>query len=302
MTTNEDMIVLMKRHKADIAPSTARTYASLLRNLYYKTTGKPKDEAIVMDWYFKQDDIIEVLADRPIGTRKTIFAALMALVGAEHGMKYRSAMMADSKDYQEWVDKQEKTAKQQENWQSYAEVKRLVAEYEGKAKAIMKRDTITPAERKVLVDWMLLAMTTGYYIPPRRSMDYGLMKFRNYDRQTDNFLDKNQFVFNKYKTAKIYNQQSLEIPKAFRAMITKYIKYVPEGVDTLLYDVHGGEMYSVKITQRLNALFGAKVSVSMLRHIFLTDKLGDVPRLQELEQLAEDMGHSRTMQMEYVKH
>jgi hypothetical protein len=40
----------------------------------------------------------------------------------------------------------------------------------------------------------------------------------------------------------------------------------------------------------------------MLRHIYLSDKLKDVPKLQELEKLAADMGHSLKEQMEYVKH
>jgi hypothetical protein len=85
-------------------------------------------------------------------------------------------------------------------------------------------------------------------------------------------------------------------------MITKYIRTIPDGVDTLIYDTNNNPMTSIKITQRLNRLFGAKVSVSMLRHIYLTDKLGNIPRLEELNQLAEDMGHSRQMQLEYIKH
>jgi hypothetical protein len=47
---------------------------------------------------------------------------------------------------------------------------------------------------------------------------------------------------------------------------------------------------------------GLKISTSMLRHIYLTDKLKDVPKLVELEQLASDMGHSLKEQLEYVKH
>ena len=40
----------------------------------------------------------------------------------------------------------------------------------------------------------------GIYIPPRRSLDYVCFKIKNINRDEDNYLDKNEFVFNKYKT------------------------------------------------------------------------------------------------------
>jgi hypothetical protein len=61
-------------------------------------------------------------------------------------------------------------------------------------------------------------------------------------------------------------------------------------------------MTNVKLSQRLNKIFdGLKISTGLLRHIYLTEKLKDVPKLQELEQLASDMGHSLKEQLEYVK-
>lgn len=302
MTSNADLAEMMKKNKADIAKNTLRTYASLLRNLYYSSTGKPKEEAIDMEWFNDEDTVLKALESRPTNVRKTILAGLMALVGKEYGVKYRKQMVEDRDEYNEWVKKQEKTEKQKDNWKSFDEVSRVVQEYENRAKKIMNDGgAILPSERRILVDWMILAVTTGYYFPPRRSMDYFLMKFRDYDRKEDNFMDRNTFVFNKYKTAKTYNQQSLEIPKTFRPLLAKYIKTIPEGINTLLYDGHGNEMYAVKITQRLNSIFGAKVSVSMLRHIYLTSKLGGIPPLNELENLAEEMGHSVGQQLEYIK-
>ena len=301
MTSNADLAELMKKNKADIAKNTLRTYASLLRNLYYNSTGKPKEEAIDMSWYHDEDTVLKALENKPAGVRKTILAGLMALVGKEGSAKYRKQMMDDRDEYDEWVKKQEMSDRQKQNWKTFDEVSRVVQEYEARARKIMNDGTILPSERRILVDWMILALTTGYYFPPRRSMDYFLMKFREFDKKEDNFLDKNTFVFNKYKTAKTYNQQSMEIPKSFRPLLSKYIKTIPDGVNTLLYDAHGNEMYAVKITQRLNSIFGAKVSVSMLRHIFLTSKLGDVPPLKQLEELAENMGHSVSQQLEYIK-
>jgi hypothetical protein len=46
---------------------------------------------------------------------------------------------------------------------------------------------------------------------------------------------------------------------------------------------------------------GKKVSTDMLRHIFLTDKFKDVPAINDMQQLATEMGHSMMQQQLYVK-
>lgn len=302
MTSNADLGELMVKNNSGLSRSTQRTYASLLRNLYYKTTGKDKKEPIDIEWYRDEDAVLDATKDIPANIRKTYLSALIALVGKQNATKYKQEMIKDVKKYDEWVKKQEMTAKQKESWKEYEEVEKVVKEYEEKAKKIMKEEDITKADRKILVDWMILALTTGYYFPPRRSMDYFLMKFRNFDRSTDNFIDKSNFVFNQYKTSKTYNQQTLEIPRSFKILLNKYIKTIPEGIDTLLYDTQNKPLYAVKITQRLNGIFGTKISVSMLRHIYLSSRLKDIPRITELDDLARDMGHSREMQLEYIKH
>ena len=39
----------------------------------------------------------------------------------------------------------------------------------------------------------------------------------------------------------------------------------------------------------------------MLRHIYLTNIYKDVPRLNQMEHLADEMGHSVSTAMEYIK-
>lgn len=302
MTSNQDLIEIMKQNKADLGKSTLRTYASLLRNLYYKTTGVDKDEPIKMKWFEDEDGVMKALEGTPANVRKTYLSGLMCLIGKDKAPLYKKQMMEDVDEYNRWKEKQEMSETQKQNWKDFNEIKRVVEEYENQAKKIMKQESINQQDRRILVDWMILALTTGYYFPPRRSMDYFLMKHKNYDRTKDNFIDKNLFVFNQYKTSSRYNQQTLEIPKNFKPLLNKYIKTIPEGLDVLLYDTHNNPLYAVKITQRLNNIFGAKISVSMLRHIYLSDRLKDIPKLTELDNLATEMGHSREMQLEYIKH
>jgi hypothetical protein len=53
------------------------------------------------------------------------------------------------------------------------------------------------------------------------------------------------------------------------------------------------------ITRILNKTFGKSVGSSMLRHIFLTNKYGDV--IEEQKEDAKAMGHSLEQQKDYVK-
>jgi len=58
-------------------------------------------------------------------------------------------------------------------------------------------------------------------LPPRRSLDYGLMKIKDYDIKTDNYYKNGKFYFNKYKTAERYGTQSIDVPKDLQILIKK---------------------------------------------------------------------------------
>jgi hypothetical protein len=52
----------------------------------------------------------------------------------------------------------------------------------------------------------------------------------------------------------------------------------------------------------LNTIFDKKISASMLRHIYISDEvLKDVPKIEELQKIAAEMGHSVGEQMLYKK-
>jgi hypothetical protein len=51
------------------------------------------------------------------------------------------------------------------------------------------------------------------------------------------------------------------------------------------------------VTRVLNRAFGKNIGSSMLRHIYLSEKYN----IDEMKTLAHDMGHSLTLQREYLK-
>lgn len=292
----EHLIKCLKENRPNISDSSVKTYSSILKSLFYKHHDKKDD--IDCKWFNNEEHIINLLKDKPASTRKTTYAALVAI--SKENEKYKKAMMSDSKIYQDFVEKQIKTKTQDENWKSYDEIQKIYDNYFKKVKPLLtSKEPLDNKDFKNLQDFIILSLTCGIWFAPRRSMDWCEMKIKNIDKTHDNYIENNHFIFNKYKTAKFYDQQKLEIPSKFAKILNKYIKLNPH--EYLLVDSNGNKMTNVKLTQKLNTIFGNKISTSMLRHIYLTSKLKDIPALKELKQLAEDMGHTPMQAIEYVK-
>ena len=127
--------------------------------------------------------------------------------------------------------------------------------------------------------------------PPRRSLDYTkMMVVPIYNENLDknyNYLDlKNkQFIFNNYKTRGTYQAQIVKVSDVLFKLLKSYRK---EG--RLLSSKNGKELTSPQITHLLNSIFGKKISVSMLRNIYLTSLYGDEQKT--LTKNVADMGTS----------
>ena len=126
------------------------------------------------------------------------------------------------------------------------------------------------------------------------------MKIKNKDDAL-NFYDSKTgtFIFNKYKTAKVYNQQTEKVPIELKKILDKWCKY--NSNDFILFNTKGGKLTSPNIATRLNEIFGKKISTSALRHIYISDKFKNMPSLKELQETASALGHSVPQMLEYIK-
>jgi len=286
--------------KPDLAKNTIKTYVSLLSSVWVAKNGA---EPFEWDWYEKSvpEVIGFVLAmNKPNTSKKTIMIALLAVTGDE---RYKEEILKLNVPIREEELKQEKSEKQSENWIEYPEVKKIVDEYAAKAMPLLKsKEPLTPVEKTTVQNYIILALTTGVFIPPRRSEDWvnlNLTTVRGKQVPDFNFIRNKQFNFVSYKTAKKYGEQIVPIPPALFKIIQQWKKI--NNSDWLISREDGSKMENYTLTKILNSIFGKKVSTSMLRHIFLSDKLQDVPPLQQLHNTATSMGHSITTQLTYIK-
>jgi integrase len=275
----------LKRIRPTLSDGSLKTYTSLL-NSVHKNVFKNKE--ISKSDFDDCEKILNYLKELKPNQRKTILSGLVVISDKP---KYRESMLQDIKDYSTEAKKMEKTPSQEANWLEPTELDSVFTTAKSNATALYKKQKLTMSDLQDIQNYILLCLTSGIYIPPRRSLDWTEFKIKNIDKADDNYIDKNEFVFNRYKTAKFYNEQRVEIPKELKSILTKWIKV--NGTDYLLFDINGSKLTSVKLNQRFEKIFGKKTSVNILRHVYLTSKFGDeIERSKKMNDVAEDMGTS----------
>lgn len=247
----------------------------------------------------------EITSKKTPNTQKNYLAAVVKLMRvAEMDDKHikpffdkMTEMIEETKPSPEWNEKQKA------NLMSLDEINK-------KRDDLIKGLTIFTSRENYdkLLNHMILSLYT--LIPPRRNMDYfdmEIIKTPNEIEPGKNYLlwgrKQKQFVFQAYKTARKYGKQVEPIPDDLEMVITNYLKHREKiALTSKKFLTKYGDLEienSNEITRRLNNILGKNVAASMLRHIYLTEKLGDT--VSKMEEMAADMGHSVSQQREYIK-
>ena len=282
----------IKKNRPKLSESSLKTYISILFNLHKHMD--IKDETLsFFDSHCKE--ILEYLKDVLPQTRKSILSALFILTNND---EFRKVMLEDCSVVNNQYKEQKKSTKETDGWISIDEIKTIYNELLEKVQNIFSQKIIV--NYNILVEFFLLMCLGGVSgLAPRRSLDYGLMKIKDYDIKTDNYYKNGKFYFNKYKTAERYGTQSIDVPKDLQVLIKKWIKINP--TDYLLFSSNKNHLSSSQITRMLNKILGKKTSTDILRHVFLTNKYSGLPSLINMEKTASEMGHSLNTALQYIK-
>jgi len=302
---------LMEERK--VVESTANAYIKSL----YALNGKKSFKNLS---FLKDTDTIDKkISEYAETTQRALLATIVSVLSLYKNkptfkkvfQHYYDAMMKRSGEVRAEEGKNEKTDKQKENWLSWKEIEERKVELKDEVEKMKK--TITANEYEKLLQFVILSLYTE--IQPRRNQDYLDMyivkKWNDKMPQDKNYLDMatKKFIYCKYKTSKKNGVQTHDIPESLMEAINSYLKYHPlwkglakrkaEPVKFLVLQ-DGVPMTAVNaITRILNRIFGKKVGSSMLRHIYISDKYGDVMEEQKADAVA--MGHSVSQQRDYYK-
>jgi hypothetical protein len=292
----------------------AETSVKLYLGIVRKLNGQNDFKSIA---FLKKKDVIQEKLDaiKNLSTRKSYLSAIMGVLKANkntpkslkdhYGKMIKEAMDMVRNDEKENANI--KTAKQEENWIDWEDVVKRYDKLNRYVDGLLEEDTKQEImrdknAREKVARVMLLALYV--LIPPRRTLDYFEMFVDDADdNRQKNYYDRetNEFVFNNYKTAKYGGQDRLKVPDDLKSVLERHIEFYDIKKGEKLLRLSSGKPPTTAswVGTNLNILFGKKISVSMLRHIYLTGKYGE--QLDEMKRDAEMMAHTVTEQKNYIK-
>ena len=213
-----------------------------------------------------------------------------------------------------------KTEKEELKWTTMDKLKEVLNDYHLK---IIKNnifetlyENLNKSDKKILNNYIILSL---YLLqPPRRVQDYSNMIIIDNEKppRNDNYnylIIKNgsvyQFEFNKYKTAKTYGQQRINISNELKIILNKYMKIIFNYQPIHLLSNNNKPFSPNILTKRIIEIFKTSrikkaISVNIIRHIYISDKVGadQIEIMKKREILAYNMGHSTKTQINYIKY
>lgn len=278
------------REEKKLAAITARTY------VHHLLTANGKKNFSSLKFLTKTDDVLARLENMKFNTSKAILTAISSVLKFKKQNDlykvYEDKLMTLKKP-----DANELTETQAENWINWNEIKEI---HESLHEKLQR-----PHSWEDAMKYLLVSLYTQ--IQPRRNLDYLHMyvvkKCPEKLDESKNYLclDDNTFIFNNYKTAKVYGTQTIKIPKDLRKSLDEVLPNHPLASDPeyplLTNDLGDRWKTSGAITHFMNRIFNKKVGASMLRHIYLSDKMD----INEMKEDSNNMAHSLTQQREYLK-
>lgn len=286
-------------NRPNLSQSSIKTYMSNIAKTS-KDIGKELNTTDDIISYHKE--ILDNLMTYRPNIRKTKLSAfIVALDEKEKTPKetidiiddLRKQLYFDADETEKNEVKQKLTKSQEENFITWEEVMKIYENLRTEAEPLFKLSKLNKKQFSKLQEFVLLSMYV--LIPPRRSLDYSQFKIRNPDLEKDNYMitkgkkKEATLIFNAYKNSKRLGKQEVRISNQLRNIIQKWMLKNPN--EYLIVNSLGNKIEQPKINLYLNNIFGKNIGSSMLRHIFLTQKYGDVD-LMDIKATTEMMGNS----------
>lgn len=297
------------KNRPNLTQSSVKTYMSNI-NKCSRDIAKPLE--VVDDIVSNHEKILENLMTFKPNIRKTKLSAFIVALDEkektpENVVKimdtFRKQLYFDADDTEKEERKQKLSSSQEDNYIPWDEVMKIYENIKTEAEPLFKLQTLTKKQFNRLQDFVLLSMYV--LIPPRRSLDYVGFKIRDPDLENDNYMitkgkkKEATLIFNSYKNSKRLGKQEVKISNTLRNIIQKWMLKNPN--DYLIVNGTGKKIEQPRLNLMLNNIFGKNIGSSMLRHIFLTQKYGNVD-LMDIKATTEAMGNSETDRiLKYVR-
>mgnify|MGYP003675745066 CR=1 FL=1 len=302
----------------NIKEKSLNAYMISLRKIHEKL-GTDTELDDISSWLVGKniEKIINLLGEMKITTRKNYLAAVIVALTTdkdkyeEELKEYREYLAIIVEEYNKQMKSQTKSDKQEENWVTMDELKDVVADYKKQIRKLDLNNREMWSNKEFNLYQMYLVGLLYTELPPLR-LDYSNMllitekDYKKLKEKDKNYLvlvsrNKKYFSLGSYKTEEKYGVHIINIPPVINTTINKFLQHNESGY--FLVNTQRNVLSDNGLTKMLNRVFdptGKKISSTMIRHIYLSEKYD--ARNGEMEKDAAAMLHSvGTQQGIYVK-
>ena len=308
-----DIEKIIRKNKSEISEISLNMYKSnlLKLNKQINQTDKIKN----FDFLKNPSNVLGLLSNKSDHTKKNYLVSIIVLLKTDETKykdlieKYNELIADIAKKINDNYDLNEKSISQEKNWIEMSDVKDLVKKYKKMYNDVKKKKQLNNNDLQIIQDYLLISLYSGIYFPPVRNDFSDLEVILENEKIDDNknylIIKENnslEFLFNNYKTKKKYGSYKLPIKsKILSDLILDWNDM--NGSEYLLINVKTKKGYnSNAITKNLNRIykkeFNKTVSTSLLRSIYISNKLKENLSTKDKKTLAKDMLHSKEMQEE----
>jgi len=296
-------------NKPDIKEISLNLYMRNINSLHKRITGQ--DELKDLKFLDKFEEVIDSLDKYKVPTQRNYISSIITALQTKDNdilplyVEYYKELSAQ---YQEKIETQEKSEKQKQNWTTLTELKKVKNMYKKQTMEIIKLDKPTKKQIDTIQRYLVCMLYIGSKNNPPLRLDFAPMLVRtiedyNKEEKKNILVIKNKTMFfhiGDYKTVGKYGTKIIPVSLPLYKVIKIYLKYNKTGF--LLINTENTPMNANGLSKYLTKIFeptGKKISATMLRHIFLSETFP--ADLKKREIIADKMGHSVSMGIEYSK-
>jgi len=305
-----DISEVIKKERPNISDATLKAYVSNINKLHRRMTDKDKIENL--DFLRNYDKVLLTLGGLMKATMKNYLVAIVVLLMSnkteEHKsliVKYNNRIKELADNINDNYDENEKSDKQKKNWIEHSEVLQLLRKLKKDTKPLLEKADLTNKEKDQIQQYLVLYLYSGKAFPVLRN-DFGDMKVVKENETMDK--DKNYFIIkkrgnplfrlNEYKTAKFQGEKDIVIKDMeLRKLIHSWLGINKTGY-LLINTSNDSPMKANGISKYLNKIFmkhlNKKISTSLLRSIYITNKYNGNMTTKDKKELANSMGHTKS--------
>jgi hypothetical protein len=297
----------IKKSRPKLSENSIKTYLNALKTIK-RCLGQDSslDDTNFLKDFDKVKNCIEENWEKLTSQKSKITAILVALssdnkVDEELLNKYKKYVDGIAKEYNKWLEKQEKSDTQKKNWISYAEIITVSNDLLKKYNKLRKipEEKLTNNDFRNVQNYVMLRTQLEY---PIRN-DFANMKIvdsKEYEKIPENIKSKNNYLeivnrqtkkfhINNYKTVKRIGAKSYNIPKSLNNILNQWLKFQKSDYLFVKPSNRKVALNESDITKQFYLLFkeyfpDKLISTSLLRHIIISHEKENDPTLKEIEE------------------